>query len=136
MDPRHLKRIKISQNLFAASFPSLKDNLPYENEPMTKDILQHLDKIDELITKHAPKFPIDRIAKTDLAVLRLAVYELIITPKEPAKVVINEAVELAKELGGDRSYAFINAVLGTIFKNLGPGSNNESNEPESNEPTV
>ena len=78
MDPRHLKRIKISQNLFASTFPSLKDNLPYENEPMTKDILQNLEKIDELITKNAPKFPIDRIAKTDLAVLRLAVYELII----------------------------------------------------------
>lgn len=118
MDPRHLKRIKISQNLFAASFPSLKDNLPYENEPMTKDVLQNLEQIDELITKHAPKFPIDRIAKTDLAVLRLAVYELIVSPKEPSKVIINEAVELAKELGGDRSYAFINAVLGTIFKNL------------------
>jgi N utilization substance protein B len=115
MDSRHLERIKLIQNLFAASFPDLQNNLPYE-DTKTAMILKELPKIDELISKNAPKFPLDRIAKTDLAILRLAVYELIIAPTEPNKVVINEAVELAKEFGGERSYAFINAVLGTVLK--------------------
>ena len=115
MDQRHLERIKITQNLFAASFPDLKSNLPYDL-PITKLILDNVEKIDALIAESAPKFPLERIAKTDLAILRLALYELVIDPKEPKKVVINEAIELAKEFGGDKSYAFINAVLGSIVK--------------------
>lgn len=118
MDPRHLKRINIVQNLFASSFShGDQDNLLNEKDEVTKGILESEEKIDKLISEYAPKFPIDRIAKTDLAILRLAVYELIINPNEPEKVVINEAVELAKELGGEKSYAFVNAVLGTILKN-------------------
>ena len=116
MDKRHLERIKIVQNLFAASFPDLSGNLPYADTEITPAILQHLEKIDAIISKSAPKFPLERIAKTDLAVLRLAVYELLIDHKEPQKVVINEAIELAKEFGGEKSYAFINAVLGSIIK--------------------
>lgn len=116
MDYRHLERIKIVQNLFASSFPDLQNNLPYENIAVTQEILNNKTEIDALIAKSAPKFPLDRIARTDLAVLRLAVYELIIQPKEPKKVVINEAIELAKELGGEKSYAFINAVLGSIVQ--------------------
>ncbi len=118
MDPRHQKRINIVQNLFASSFPhGQESNLPNENDDITQKIIDAEKEIDGLIAQYAPKFPIDRIAKTDLAVLRLAVYELIIAPAEPAKVIINEAVELAKEFGGDKSYAFVNAVLGTILKN-------------------
>ena len=116
MDQRHLERMKVVQNLFAASFPDAKDNLLHEDSPQTIEILSHLEKIDSYISKNAPKFPLDRIARTDLAILRLAVYELIIRPTEPEKVVINEAVELAKEFGGEKSYAFINAVLGSIVK--------------------
>ncbi|MEO6508825.1 MAG: transcription antitermination factor NusB [Patescibacteria group bacterium] len=116
MDQRHLDRIKIVQNLFSSSFADLKDNLLYEETAMTKSIFENFPKIDALIAESAPKFPLDRIAKTDLAILRLAVFELMIEPKEPQKVVINEAVELAKEFGGDKSYAFVNAVLGTIIK--------------------
>lgn len=117
MDKRHLDRIKIVQNLFAASFPELKDNLPYEKSLILDGILKNLEKIDKLITANAPKFPINRIAKADLAILRLAVYELIIKPHEPYKVIINEAVELAKEFAGEKSYGFVNAVLGTLVKN-------------------
>ena len=116
MDQRHVERIKIVQNLFASSFPDLQNNLPYESLEVTKRIIESEPKIDALVAEHAPKFPLDRIAKTDLAVLRLAVFELVIEPKEPQKVVINEAIELAKEFGGDKSYAFINAVLGSIVK--------------------
>jgi N utilization substance protein B len=76
----------------------------------------HLSDIDSAIKTHAPKYPLDQVAKADLAILRLAVYELTIHKKEPTKVIINEAVELAKELGSDRAYAFVNAVLGAIVQ--------------------
>ncbi len=118
MDPRHQKRINIVQNLFASSYShGNHDNLLHEVDETTTAILESKTKIDSYISEYAPKFPVDRIAKTDLAILRLAIYELIIKPDEPEKVVINEAVELAKELGGEKSYAFVNAVLGTILKN-------------------
>lgn len=113
MDPRHEKRMHMVQNLFAYTFPSKHSSLPHSSG-LTQDIIDNLAGIDDYIRDHAPKYPINRIARVDLAVLRLAVYELIIRKKEPVKVIINEAVELAKELGGDRSFAFINGVLGAI----------------------
>lgn len=113
MDPRHAKRIRTIQNLFAYGFPQLKDNLPYKHDILTQDIIPHIADIDARIGVFATKFTIDKMAKVDLAILRLAVYELI-HAKEPIKVVINEAVELAKEFGGDKSYTFINGVLGKI----------------------
>ncbi len=118
MDPRHQKRIHVVQNLFAKTFShGSQDNLLNEADEITTNVIKNESEIDSLIAKYAPKFPVDRIAKTDLAILRLAVYELIIQPNEPEKVIINEAVELAKEFGGEKSYAFVNAVLGTILKN-------------------
>ncbi len=117
MDPRHLTRIKTIQNLFAVSFQNAKSKLPYKDE-RTGKILKKLDKIDSLIKKYAKKFPIEKIAKIDLAILRLSIYDLFFEKKIPPKVIINEAVELSKELGGDRSYAFINAILGKIYLNV------------------
>lgn len=117
MDPRHADRIKIVQNLFALSFTP-EQELPHGQEKVSVEIHNNREKIDDLIQRHAPKYPLDRIAKTDLSILRLAVYELIVKPSEPSKVIINEAVELAKELGSDRSYAFINAVLGSILEEI------------------
>ena len=119
MDPRHADRIKIVQNLFATTFTSGQANIS-ASDTVTVDILKNLEKIDSLIAKHAPRYPLDRIAKADLSILRLSVYELVIHPTEPTKVIINEAVELAKDLGSDRSYAFINAVLGSILTELQP----------------
>lgn len=118
MDPRHADRIKIVQNLYASIFSTHGNNNLPQKDKTTEEIIQNLEKIDALITKHAPRYPLDRIAKTDLSILRLSVYELIIKPSQPTKVVINEAVELAKDLGSDRSYAFINAVLGSILNEL------------------
>lgn len=76
----------------------------------------NLDFIDKEITSSAPEWPLERINKIDLAILRLAVYELLIQKKEPPKVIIDEAVELAKEFGSENSAAFINGVLGNILK--------------------
>lgn len=74
--------------------------------------------IDSAIQAAAPEWPIDKIAKIDLAILRLAACELMIEKKEPPKVIIDEAVELAKAFGNDHSAKFVNGVLGTILKSL------------------
>ena len=111
-DPRHQKRIKIIKELFALSFSSQKSK-----EEKTQKILSNLSKIDKTISKAAPLWPIEKINKTDLAILRLALYELIIEKVEPLKVIIDEAVELAKEFGNEQSASFINGVLGSIVKN-------------------
>lgn len=81
-------------------------------------MIDNLPAIDEKIRIAAPEWPIDKIAKIDLAVLRLAVFELTIDKKEPPKVVIDEAIELSKEFGNEHSSQFINGVLGTILKSL------------------
>lgn len=110
-DPRHLKRKKVVQQLFAYSF-SKEQTVDLD----TKQVLGCLDQIDPIITETAPEWPLDKLNKIDLAILRLAVYELAIDQKEPVKVVIDEAIELAKDLGGENSPSFINGVLGTIVK--------------------
>ncbi len=112
MDPRHELRVKIVQQLFALSFLGTKDQLI---DSKTKQVIKNIADINSLIKKYAPKYPLDRIAKVDLAILQLAVFELMIEKKQPAKVIIDEAVELAKELGSDKAYAFVNAVLGKVY---------------------
>ncbi|PIP57353.1 transcription antitermination factor NusB, partial [Candidatus Woesebacteria bacterium CG22_combo_CG10-13_8_21_14_all_39_10] len=78
-------------------------------------ILRNKKRLDKKIEESAPEWPIDKLNRIDLAILRLAVYEL--EQKEaPPKVIIDEAVELAKEFGSDNSASFINGVLGTIYK--------------------
>lgn len=115
MDKRHERRTETVQNLFAYTFRFDVGNLPFPS-PLSLDIIENIPLIDKTITSLAIKFPIDKIAKMDLSILRLAVYELMIKPTEPKKVIINEAIELAKELGGEKSYSFINGVLGTLIK--------------------
>ncbi len=83
---------------------------------LVKGTLKNEKKIDEMIVPAAPEWPIDQIAKIDKAILRMSLYELLIKRDVPPKVAINEAVELAKEFGGDNSSKFINGVLGTIFR--------------------
>lgn len=116
MDPRHAYRIKIVQNLYSYSYNESKKNIPHPQDEKTIQIIKSLTQIDKLIAKYAPKYPLDKIAKTDLAILRLSTYELLLEKKEPEKVIINEAVELAKEFSGEKSFAFVNAVLGQILK--------------------
>jgi N utilization substance protein B len=96
--------------LFAFSFDSRQVN------PDIEPVVAALADIDERIRVAAPEWPIDKIAKIDLAVLRLAVFELTVEKKEPPKVIIDEAIELAKEFGNDHSWQFVNGVLGTILK--------------------
>lgn len=111
-DPRHLARIKIIQELFAWEFNNKVNKLTSEQALKIK---KHLKKIDHLITQSAPTWPIDKINKIDLAILRLAVFELMIKRQAPPKVVVDEAVELAKEYGASSSAAFINGALGKLI---------------------
>ena len=111
-DPRHQRRIKLIKQLFAWQFNS-------RVKPSTdlKPLIESLDKIDALIEKSAPLWPIKQINKIDLAILRLAIFELLLN-KEPEKVVIDEAIELAKQYGSEGSPGFINGVLGDVLKNV------------------
>ena len=109
-DPRHQKRRETVKLLFAESFTKQKSL-----NDVAKKVKSKLSQIDSLISASATEWPIDKLNKIDLAILRLAVYELENTDTPP-KVVIDEAVELAKEFGADSSSSFVNGVLGTIYK--------------------
>ena len=109
-DPRHRRRQHIIQELFKVDF---------HEQPVDGDAQKVLDQkktLDERIQAAAPEFPIDKINKIDLAILRLAIYELVIEKKEPANVIIDEAIELAKEFSGETSPSFINGALGNIVR--------------------
>lgn len=112
-DPRHQKRQHIVQLLFAQSFPQDKAQ---PQDKIIQPIMQNLPAIDSHIVYIAPDFPIENINKVDLAILRLAIFELTIEKDAPTKVIIDEAIELAKEFGGDNSPSFINGALGKLVK--------------------
>ncbi|HBC72634.1 MAG: N utilization substance protein B-like protein [Candidatus Amesbacteria bacterium GW2011_GWB1_47_19] len=107
-DPRHRRRAKLVQHLFSSAFQHQPDSA-------VKYIWSHLPAIDPLITRAAPEWPLDKLNPIDLAILRLAVYELTIDKQVPFRVIIDEAIELAKEFGGPGSPAFINGALGQII---------------------
>jgi len=109
-DPRHQKRRETVKLLFAESFTKQE-----ELNDVARKVVSKLAQIDTMIQASATEWPIDKLNKIDLAILRLAIYELENTDTPP-KVVIDEAVELAKEFGAESSPSFINGVLGTIYK--------------------
>lgn len=111
-DPRHQHRIDKMQKLFALSFHNDSQDSEIQN------IVDNLSTIDQAIVTAAPEWPLEKIAKIDLAILRLAIFELVIEAKEPPKVIIDEAVELAKSFGNPNSAAFVNGALGTVLKNI------------------
>ena len=86
---------------------------------IVKGVLEHQSDLDEKIQPIAPDWPIDQIARIDRNILRIGLYELLHQAEVvPPKVVINEAVELAKAFGSDNSSKFINGVLGTAYRTL------------------
>ena len=88
---------------------------------LVKGVLKHRDKIDKLIEKCAPEWPLEQVTIVDRNVLRMGIFELVFGNYEevPPKVAINEAIELAKTYGGDSSGRFVNGVLGTIYREMG-----------------
>ena len=79
-------------------------------------------RLDELIAEYAIGWSKERIARVDLCILRTAIYEMLYRDDVPTGAAIDEAVELAKRYGGERSYAFVNGILGSIAKTLPPES--------------
>ena len=103
-------------------------------EKLLQGVLAKRADIDLVIEKAAPDWPLDRIAPVDRNILRLGLYELLFADRAqvPAKVAINEAIELAKTFGGDSSGRFVNGVLGAVYKELGEPGKDEQGAKKSN----
>ena len=113
-DPRHKLRVATVKKLFEESF---RKNIDFDKGTEAEKISVRQKEIDALIQKFAPSWPIEQISPMDLAILRLSIWELLFKEKkEPYKVVVDEAVEIAKEYGTKTSGGFINGVLGAIIK--------------------
>ena len=99
-------------------------------------VLEKRPDLDRIIEKAAPEWPIDKISIVDRNILRIGLYELLFADRAevPAKVAINEAIELGKTFGGENSGRFINGVLGAVYKEIGePGKNETSKKPKRKE---
>ncbi len=138
MASRHQSRILVLQSLYEIDFRGLDHNQFEEvlthniaefshDEPdleYTKNLLDGIlkkkEEIDAVIIKAAPEWPLDKIASVDRNVLRMGLYELIYADKKevPAKVAINEAIEVAKFFSGETSGKFINGVLGAVYRDI------------------
>ena len=117
-------------------FAPNKTDLPFM-EKLLDGILQKQGELDLVIEKAAPEWPIDRISPVDRNILRLGLYELLFADRSevPAKVAINEAIELAKQFGGDNSSRFVNGVLGAVYKEIGePGKDEVSKKKKKDVP--
>lgn len=84
------------------------------SEQLTLGVLQNKIKLDDLIERFAPAFPVEQMSVVDRNILRLAIFEILFDNKTPLKVAINEAVDLAKTFGSDSSAHLVNGVLGSI----------------------
>lgn len=122
-DPRHRKRQEALKSIFAWDFQKKAIESPKVQNELAQIVISYVPIIDKLIEESAPAWPIDQISKVDLAILRLGIYELTIEKSQPIKVIIDEAVELAKEFGHDSSKSFINGVLGKLVKKEGINAN-------------
>lgn len=142
MANRHLSRSIVLQALFEWDFRGMVTDDPSEilahnieefasgmkdasfMEALMKSVMNKHEQLDKIIVEAAPDWPIEKISVVDRNVLRLGLYELLFADRKevPAKVAINEAIELAKTYGGENSGKFINGVLGAIYKEIGePG---------------
>ena len=151
---RHLGRIIALQTLYELEFRRDSDDASIDLEEILsrnitryasmvddKDfiralvdgILAHQDALDKQIAPLAPERPIKDIMRMDRAVLRMGAYELQHQADVPHKVVINEAVELAKAFGGDNSSKFVNGVLGSLLKQTDPEAAAKNKPPTTKE---
>ena len=108
-------------------------------DDLVKNTIKNREKIDPIIEKCAPEWPLEQVTIVDRNVLRLGIYELLFGNYEevPPKVAINEAIELAKSFGGNASGRFVNGVLGTIYRELGePMKDDESKKKNKGESAV
>ncbi|MDP1629370.1 MAG: transcription antitermination factor NusB [bacterium] len=103
---------------------------------LVKGVLEHWDKINAVIEKSAPEWPLEQVSIVDRNVLRIGLFELLFANREevPPKVAINEAIELAKTFGGENSGKFINGALGTVYRELGEPGKDEGGPRKGKEP--
>ena len=137
MATRHLARTIILQSLYEWDFyeheadlaaiidRNMKEFGPGIDEPdfvwkIAKGVIENIKEIDDIIKRVAPEWPLNQIAIVDRNVLRIGLYELLHADRNevPPKVAINEAIEIAKNYGGQNSPKFINGVLGTVYRKL------------------
>ena len=148
MANRHLARSTVLQTLYEWDFGGQKIdpaiiltrdasefasgmNDGHFMENLLNGVVSKQKDLDEIITKAAPEWPIDKISLMDRNILRIGLYELLFSDREqvPPKVAINEAIELAKKFGGDTSSKFINGVLGAVYKEMGePGKDDQGKD--------
>lgn len=133
IDPRHEARKIALYEIFSSFFGNqseipqslFEENKSFQmaNKELSRKLVDgvrtRLKEIDELISQCAPEWPIERIAKIDLAILRISVYELLLN-ETSKNVIIDEAIELAKEFGGENSSKFVNGVLGSVVDKISP----------------
>jgi transcription antitermination protein NusB len=98
-----------------ARYEEMVDDVDFIHE-LVQGVLKKTAELDTVLQPIAPEWPIDQIARMDRLILRMGLYELLYDKDVPPKVVINEAVELAKAFGGENSSKFINGVLGTVLR--------------------
>ncbi|MFM2381401.1 MAG: hypothetical protein RLZZ76_168 [Candidatus Parcubacteria bacterium] len=155
MANRHISRSIVLQTLFEwdlnnidrkgvlevlerniSEFAPNKADAPFI-EKLLDGVLGKQPELDQVIEKAAPEWPIDRISPVDRNILRLGLYELLFADRKevPAKVAINEAIELAKQFGGENSSRFVNGVLGAVYKEIGePGKDEIGKRPKKDIP--
>lgn len=154
---RHLGRIIALQTLYEEEMRQDAGDKDFEIEPVLKrniarykEMLDDVEFIEQLVRgvnsqaaeldaklqPVAPEWPIDQIARMDRLVLRIGLYELENENDVPPKVVINEAVELAKAFGGDNSSKFVNGVLGTLLRDIENDDKNKSKSKSKTKTTV
>jgi len=136
MSNRHLSRTIAMQTLYEWDFNHrsqklqtvLEHNIKEQGvglqdtsfiENLVKGVTKKITEIDNILIKYAPDWPIEKITTIDRNIIRLGIYELEFEEnKIPPKVVINEAIEMAKTFGGESSGKFVNGVLGAIYNNM------------------
>jgi len=148
MANRHLARSVAMQSLFQWDFNGRKDeeiekvleaNLKefapgLDDRQFVKElvegVLKNRDRIDSIIEKAAPEWPLEQVAMVDRNVLRIGLYELLFGSRKevPPKVAINEAIELAKTFGSESSGRFVNGVLGTVYREIGEPGRDETSK--------
>jgi transcription antitermination factor NusB len=99
----------------------------------TKGTWKNLQQCDELISASAARWQLDRLSTVDRGILRLSVYQLKFCPDIPPKVVINEAIELAKKFSSEKAPAFVNGVLDAILKKLISQASNQNSKVTTNQ---
>jgi len=136
MPNRHLARTIAMQSLFCWDFNGKKEQ-NFEDiiknnfanfapqfdddgfvKSLIKGVIDNLDDINKYIMKYATEWPLEQITIVDRNVLRVGIYELLMSEEVPPKVAIDEAIEIAKTFGGESSGKFVNGVLGAIYRDM------------------